>query len=57
MPKDTLSEKGPGGGGWILMAADSDRKILAEFFLHVANENASEYISFMRWTVSNIDID
>jgi len=32
MPKDTLSEKGPGGGGWILMAADSDRKILAECF-------------------------
>lgn len=22
MPRDTLSEKGPGGGGWILMAAD-----------------------------------
>ena len=21
MPKETLSEKGPGGGGWILMAA------------------------------------
>ena len=23
MPKETLSEKGPGGGGWILMAASS----------------------------------
>ena len=32
MPKDTLSEKGPGGGGWILMVVCSDRKILAEFF-------------------------
>ena len=24
MPKDTLSEKGPGGGGWILMVLSSD---------------------------------
>ena len=24
MPKDTLSEKGPGGGGWILMDLSSD---------------------------------
>lgn len=24
MPKETLSEKGPGGGGWILMAGSSD---------------------------------
>ena len=23
MPKETLSEKGPGGGGWILMVASS----------------------------------